>query len=55
MHVGLRKAVIETAELAPNLKVVHLFSLGGLTLSLYLLHLFPNAMVDAMMLLASAG
>jgi hypothetical protein len=31
--VGLRKAVIETAELDPNVKVVHLFSLGGLTVS----------------------
>jgi hypothetical protein len=55
MLVGLRKAAIETTELDPNLKAVLLFSLGGLTLSLYLLHLFSSAMVDAMMLLASAG
>jgi hypothetical protein len=55
MLVELRKAAIETVELDPNLKVVLAFSLGGLTLLLYLLHLFPNAMIDAMMLLAGAG
>jgi hypothetical protein len=55
MLVELRKAAIETAELDPGLKVVLLLCLSGLTLSLFLLHLFPLAMADAMMLLACAG
>jgi hypothetical protein len=55
MLVELPKATIETADVDPNLKVVLLLCLGGLTLSLFLLHLFPLAMADAMMLLAYAG
>jgi hypothetical protein len=51
MLAGLRKATIETTELDPNLKVVLLFGLGGLTLSLYLLQLLPSSMV----LLAGMG
>jgi hypothetical protein len=34
---------------------VQLFCLGGLTMLLYLIHLLPIAMVNAMMLLACAG
>jgi hypothetical protein len=53
MLVGLPKAAIEeTAEFYPQLPVVLLFCLSGLTLS-FLLHLLPLEMVDAMSLLAS--
>jgi hypothetical protein len=55
MLVELRKAAIENAELDPSLKVVLLLCLSGLTLTLFLLHLFPLAMTDAMTLLAGAG
>ena len=56
MLVGLPKAAIEeTAEFYPQLPVVLLFCLSGLTLSFLLLHLFPLAMADAMLLLAFAG
>jgi hypothetical protein len=54
MPVGLPSGV-QTAEPDPDLEVALLFSLSGVTLSFYLLHLFPFAMVDAIMLLASAG
>jgi hypothetical protein len=55
MFVELPKAAIETAEPDPNLTVVLLICLSGLTLSFLLLHLFPLAMADAMLLLAFAG
>jgi hypothetical protein len=54
MPVGL-PSVIDTAESDPDLELVLSFSLGGLTLSLYLIHLLPVAAVAASMLLASAG
>jgi hypothetical protein len=53
MPVGLPSAVETAAD--PDLAVVELFCLGGLTLSLYLLHLAPVAMANAMMLLSCAG
>jgi hypothetical protein len=39
----------------PDLQVLLLFCLGGLTLSLYLFHLLPVATADAITLLAGAG
>jgi hypothetical protein len=54
MPVGLPSDV-ETAESNPDRESVQLFCLGGLTLSLYLIHLLPIAMTNAMMLLACAG
>jgi hypothetical protein len=54
MPVGL-PSVVDTAEPDPDLEMVLLFSLGGLTLSLYLIHLLPVATVEAAMLLACAG
>jgi hypothetical protein len=47
--------VVDTAEPDPDREAVQLFCLGGLTISLYLIHLLPIAMVDAMMLLACAN
>jgi hypothetical protein len=44
---------VQTGE--PDLEVVQLFCLSGLSLSLYFVHLLPHTMVDAMMLLACAG
>jgi hypothetical protein len=52
MPVGL-PSVVETTE--PDFEVAQLFCLSGLSLTLYLVHLLPFAMVDAMMLLACAG
>jgi hypothetical protein len=54
MPVGL-PSVVETAEPDPDLEAVQLFCLGGLTVTLYLLHLLPSTMENAMMLLACAG
>jgi hypothetical protein len=54
MPVGLPN-VVETAEPEPDLEAVQLFCLGGLTVTLCLLHLLPVATVNAMMLLACAG
>jgi hypothetical protein len=54
MPVGL-PTVVEAAESDPDLEAVLLFCFSGLTFSLYLLHLLPAAMVDAISLLASAG
>jgi hypothetical protein len=54
MPVGL-PTVVDTAESDPDLEAVLLFSLGGLTLSFYLLHLLTVATVEAAMLLAGAG
>jgi hypothetical protein len=54
MPVGM-PSVIETSESDPDVEAVLLFSFSGLTLSLYLLHLLPAAMVDAISLLASTG
>ena len=48
-------SVIDTAEADLDLEAVLLFCLGGLTLSLYLIHLMPVATVEAAMLLACAG
>lgn len=53
MPVGLPSAVETPPD--PDLAVVELFCLGGLTLSFYLFHLVPLAMANAMMLLSSAG
>jgi hypothetical protein len=47
-------SIAETAP-DPDREVVQLFCLGGLTLSLYLLHLVPVAMANAMMLLSCTG
>jgi hypothetical protein len=54
MPVGLLSAV-ETAEPDPALEAVQLLCLGGLTVTLCLLHPLPSAMANAMMLLAFAG
>ena len=54
MPVRLPSAVDTTAP-DPDLQAVQLFCLGGLTLSLYLLHLVPVAMENAMMLLSCMG
>jgi hypothetical protein len=54
MPVGL-PSVVDTAESDPDLEAVALFSLAGLTLSFYLLHLLPVAMANAAMLLACVG
>jgi hypothetical protein len=54
MPVGLPCAV-ETAEPDADAEVVLLFCLGGLTLSLYLLHLLPVATASAITFLACAG
>ena len=54
MPVGLPTA-IEAAESDPDAEFVLLFCLSGLTASLYLLHLFPVAAADAIMLLSCAG
>ncbi len=51
MPVGLPSAV-ETTAPDPDLQVVELFCLAGLTLSLYLLHLAPVVMANAIMLLS---
>jgi hypothetical protein len=48
-------SLVDTAESDPDLEVVLLFCLAGLTLSLYLIHLLPVASVEATMLLAYAG
>jgi hypothetical protein len=53
MPVGLPN-VVEAAKADPDLEV-QLFCLGGLTLSLYVIHLMPAIMTNAMMLLACAG
>jgi hypothetical protein len=53
MPVGLPSAIDTEPDL--DLQAAQLFSMGGLTLSLYLLHLFPIAMANAMMLLSSMG
>jgi hypothetical protein len=53
MPVGLPSAVETVPD--PDLEVVQLFCLGGLTMSLYLLHLVPVAMANAMMLLSCTG
>jgi hypothetical protein len=47
--------VVETATPDPDLEAVQLFCLGGLTVTLCMLHLLPNAMGNAVMLLAYAG
>jgi hypothetical protein len=52
--VGLPSAV-DTTEPDLDLQAVQLFCLAGLTLSFYLLHLLPVAMIDTMMLLTSTG
>jgi hypothetical protein len=54
MPVGL-PSVVHTAGCDADLEAVLLFCLGGLTLSLYLIHLLPVAAVEATMLLACAG
>jgi hypothetical protein len=54
MPVGL-PSVIDTTEPDPDLEAVMLFCLGGLTLSLYFIHLLPTASIAAAMLLACAG
>jgi hypothetical protein len=54
MPVGL-PTVAETAESDPDVEAVLLFCFSGLTLSLYLLHLLPAAMVDAIAVLAGVG
>jgi hypothetical protein len=54
MPVGL-PSTVEIAGDDLDREAVLLFSLCGLTLSLYLLHLLPIATVDAMMLLTCAG
>jgi hypothetical protein len=54
MPVGL-PSLVDTAESDPDLDAVMLFCLGGLTLSLCLIHLLPVATVEAAMLLAGAG
>jgi hypothetical protein len=54
MPVGL-PSVVETAEPDRDLEAVQLFCLGGLTVTLYLLHLLPVAMANARKLLACAG
>jgi hypothetical protein len=47
--------IVETAEPDRDLEAVQLFCLGGLTVTLCMLHLLPVAMVNAMVLLACAG
>jgi hypothetical protein len=54
MPVELPRAV-ETADPDPDLEAVQLFCLGGLTVTLCMLHLMPTAMTNAMTLLAYAG
>ena len=54
MPVGLPRAV-DTAEPDRDLQVAQLFCTGGLTLSLYLLHVFPVAIANAMTLLTCTG
>jgi hypothetical protein len=54
MPVGLPSAV-DTAEPDLDRQAVQLFCIGGLTLSSCLLHLFPIAMANAMMLLTCMG
>jgi hypothetical protein len=56
MPVGLPStAVTVTAESDADLEAVLLFCLGGLTLSLYFIHLVPIATAGAITLLAYAG
>jgi hypothetical protein len=54
MPVGLPSAV-DTAEPDRDLEVVQLLCIGGLTLSLYLLHVFPISIANAMTLLTCTG
>jgi hypothetical protein len=54
MPVELPRAV-QTAEPDPDVEVVRMFCLAGLTVTLHLIHLLPDAMSNAMMLLAYAG
>jgi hypothetical protein len=54
MPVGLPSAV-DIPESDADLEAVLLFCLGGLTVSLYLIHLVPVAAAEAVTLLAYAG